>query len=321
MLVPEKEKIALFVCNDLIGLLLLNRIVPRIQEIGYEPVIFNTGTNRNRKFKIPTPEAVSFFNSTLLTKAVIPALERNPTTHAPNHTFRQVAALYGVQYQEIENVNDPDFVYGIAGDHQYRGGIAMRFLQVFDKEAINVFHEKGFLWNLHSGLLPDYKGLTTPFRAIANGEKAYGMTLHDLTCAIDEGDIILKGELPLSPLKPVLDLYLDTVPIGVEMVLKSLQSYKRNGFVVALPQQKPTTQTYYPNLTDREFREFMSKGVIYADPQKASEQITKLFSIAGTALQFDLLHALEKEMNEVSPKKWGFCQHNEPLSDLRLVVK
>lgn len=298
-----KEKVAVFVCNDLMGLLILNRIVPSMKEIGYEPVIFNTGANRNRQFKIPTPPMVAFFNAALPTQVIIPTLESQPATAAPNHTFRQLAELHGVEYREIENVNDPALIYEIAGDAQYRGGIAARFLQVFEKEAIGVFHEKGFLWNLHSGLLPNYKGLLTPFRAIANGEKTYGMTLHDLTCGIDEGDIILKGELPLNPSKPVLDLYLDTVPIGAEMVLKSLAAFKRDGIVPRMPQEPTSGKNYYTNPTEQEFRAFAGKGIVYADPQEAVERLAKLFTLEGSALRAKLRCELQDAVDRVSEPK------------------
>ena len=295
----SKQKIALFVCNDLMGLLLLNRVVPAMIEIGYEPVIFNTGTNRNRNFKIPTPPVVAFYNSTLLSQAVLPTLEAHPIDTAFNHSFKQLAKKYKIHYREITNVNDPAFIEEIAFDSELRGGVALRFLQVFEREAINVFHEKGFMWNLHSGLLPKYKGLLTPFRAIANEEKTYGMTLHDLACGIDKGDIIMKGELPLNPAKPVLDLYLDTLPIGVDMVLKSLKLFKVNGCVPRMPQENVTCQSYYTNPTELEFESFAKKGIVYARPVQSIMRLSSLFAGA----QNELYKNLEQKMSDVM---WAF---------------
>lgn len=297
-----KEKVAVFVCNDLMGLLILNRIVPSMKEIGYEPVVFNTGLNRNRDYKVPTPPVVAFFNAALPTEVIIPTLESQPVTKAPNYTFRQLADLHNVEYREIEDVNDPALINEIAGDEQYKGGIAARFLQVFEREIIGVFHEKGFLWNLHSGLLPYYKGLLTPYRAIMNGEKTYGMTIHDLTCGIDEGDIILKGELPLDRSKPVLDLYLDTVSIGADLILKGLATYKKDGIVPCLPQTGMPKQGYYTNPTSEEFRTFAANGIIYADPQNAVERLTDLFGFKDTALHASLQQRLQESINGILHK-------------------
>lgn len=290
---PAKEKVAIFVCDDLTGILILNRIMPDMKTMGYEPVIFNTGSNRNRQFKIPTPPMVSFFNAALPTQVIIPTLEAQSATAAPNYTYRQLVALHDLEYREIKNVNDPAFVNEIAADPEYRGAIAARFLQVFEKEAISVFHEKGFLWNLHSGLLPNYKGLLTPFRAIANGEKTYGLTLHDLTCGLDEGDIILQGELPLNPAKPVLDLYLDSVPTGADMILKSLAAFKRDGAVPLASQGQTPAKSYYTNPTEKEFRDFAAQGIVYAKPVEVIERITHLFTAEGTILRETLREKLQ----------------------------
>lgn len=295
---PAKEKVALFVCNDLTGLLIANGLVPGIKNIGYEPVIFNTGDNRNRQFKIPTPPVVSFFNATLLRDTIIPTLESQPITAAPNYTFRQLANIHGIEYREIRDVNDPAFIAEIAGDETMRGGLAERFLQVFGREAISMFHEKGFLWNLHSGLLEKYKGLLTPYRAIENGEKTYGMTLHDLTCGIDEGDIVAKGELPLDASKPVLDLYMDTVPVGVQMTLDRLAAFKKDGRVDLTPQGP--SRSYYTNPTAQEFARYASQGIYYSDGEASIERITGLFTQSSTLQQMRLKTALERDVGFAS---------------------
>jgi len=291
-----REKIAIFVCNDLLGILLTNRVVPAIKELDFEPIIFNTGLNRNRQFKIPTPPIVAFYNAILPTNVIIPALESQPIVNsAPNHTYRQLAALHGIEYREIENVNDSALVNEIVGG-DYRGGIAMRFLQVFEKEIISIFHERGFLWNLHSGLLPDYAGLLTPPRAIENGEKTYGLTLHDLTCGIDVGAIVEKGELPLDCKRPILDLYLDTLEMGAGMVLRNLAALKAREPLILTPQDN-TRRKYYPNPTSEEFARYASKGIIYAD-ESAIERIAGLFAHEGTLLNIQLKKNIQDALAE-----------------------
>lgn len=303
----SREKIALFVCNDLLGILLTNRVAPAIKEMGFDPVIFNTGLNRNRKFKIPTPPIVAFYNATLPTNVIIPTLESQPMViDAPNHTYRQLAQIHGIEYREIQNVNDPAFVNEIA-DGNYRGGIAMRFLQVMEQEIISVFHEKGFLWNLHSGLLPHYAGLLTPPRAIENGETIYGLTLHDLTCGIDVGDIIAKGELLLDPKRPILDLYLDTLETGVDMVLQSLAALKTHKPLLLMPQDQ-SKRVLYHNPTSEEFARYASKGIIYAD-DNAVDRIAGMFSQEGTflngKLKRNIQDALGQEAFAIQPQSIG----------------
>ena len=52
-------------------------------------------------------------------------------------------------------------------------------------------------FNIHPSLLPRYRGTTPYFWAMRNGEKTTGITIHDLTGALDRGDILLQNELPI----------------------------------------------------------------------------------------------------------------------------
>lgn len=296
MIGAEKGKIALFVCNDLMGILFANKVLPEIKNMGFDPVIINTGTNRNRQFKIPTPPIVAFYNATLPGQTLIPTLEDQPLDiTSPNHTYRQLSLLHNVEYVEVENINDPAFVSKIA-DENYHGGLAMRFLQLFEPELIGVFREKGFLWNLHSGLLPDYKGLLIPFRAIENGEKEYGLTLHELTGGIDQGAIIAKGVIPLDRTKPVLDLYLDAVPVGTELLLTSLNAVKEGQPIPAI-EQTAVAKSYYPNPTSQEFAKYAQNGICYADMDTATQRIAHLFANEGTLLHLRLKRKIEDAVN------------------------
>lgn len=297
-----EKKIAIFVCHDLTGLLVLNRILYGIKKMGFEPVIFNTGDNRNRKFKVPTPPVVSFFNSKLLRDVIIPVLERQSDLHQKNLSYKQLATIHNVEYREIADINDPAFVAEIASDDTYTGAIAIRFLQLFNSRIIDVFHQKGFFWNLHSGLLPDYKGLLTPFRAMDNGEKTWGMTLHDLTIGIDEGSVIQRCEMPLDPESPVLDLYISTVPLGAGMILENLALYKEDGKIILSPQAPQKTPRYFTNPTAAELREYMAKGIVYADPYFMVERLVKLFAVTGSSLAVELKRALLTAIsNKVAP--------------------
>lgn len=58
---------------------------------------------------------------------------------------------------------------------------------------------EGRLLNIHPSLLPAYKGLDTHARAIADGATVHGATVHFVTAGMDEGPIILQGEVPVEP--------------------------------------------------------------------------------------------------------------------------
>lgn len=53
-------------------------------------------------------------------------------------------------------------------------------------------HWHGRIINIHPSLLPDYKGLDTHARALADGRAEAGCTVHHVTPEMDSGDIIVQ---------------------------------------------------------------------------------------------------------------------------------
>lgn len=58
---------------------------------------------------------------------------------------------------------------------------------------------EGRMINIHPALLPAYKGLDTHARALADGAKEHGATVHFVTPEMDEGEIILQEAVPVLP--------------------------------------------------------------------------------------------------------------------------
>ncbi len=58
---------------------------------------------------------------------------------------------------------------------------------------------EGRMINIHPALLPAYKGLDTHARALADGAREHGATVHFVTPEMDEGEIILQEAVPVLP--------------------------------------------------------------------------------------------------------------------------
>jgi phosphoribosylglycinamide formyltransferase-1 len=56
---------------------------------------------------------------------------------------------------------------------------------------------QGRLLNIHPALLPAYRGLNTHERALADGVKIHGCTVHFVAKATDEGPIIAQAAVPV----------------------------------------------------------------------------------------------------------------------------
>ena len=57
----------------------------------------------------------------------------------------------------------------------------------------------GRMLNIHPSLLPEYKGLHNHARAIADGRKEAGCTVHFVTEELDGGPIIAQARVPILP--------------------------------------------------------------------------------------------------------------------------
>jgi len=51
--------------------------------------------------------------------------------------------------------------------------------------------------NIHPSLLPKYKGLNTHQRAIDNGDKEHGVSVHFVTPELDGGPVIIQSRVPV----------------------------------------------------------------------------------------------------------------------------
>ena len=70
------------------------------------------------------------------------------------------------------------------------------FMKILSINFVKKF--KGKIINIHPSLLPKYKGLNTHIRAIKNGEKFAGCTVHYITSKLDSGKIILQKKVKIS---------------------------------------------------------------------------------------------------------------------------
>ena len=69
------------------------------------------------------------------------------------------------------------------------------FMRILTPEFVDSF--AGKLLNIHPSLLPKYKGLNTHQRAIDNGDKEHGVSVHFVTPELDGGPVIIQSRVPV----------------------------------------------------------------------------------------------------------------------------
>jgi len=106
----------------------------------------------------------------------IPAIALDHTAHADRETFDARLA------DEIDR-HQPDLVV-LAG---YMRILSPAFIARYE----------GRLLNIHPSLLPMYPGLKTHERALAEGVKIHGCTVHFVTAQLDHGPIVIQAAVPV----------------------------------------------------------------------------------------------------------------------------
>jgi phosphoribosylglycinamide formyltransferase-1 len=71
------------------------------------------------------------------------------------------------------------------------------FMRVLGEAFVRRY--EGRLVNIHPSLLPLYPGLDTHARALADGVRVHGCTVHFVTPTVDTGPIIAQGVVPVLP--------------------------------------------------------------------------------------------------------------------------
>jgi len=289
-------KIMIFIGDGVIGHVTLNRLIPDMMNMGVEPVIVKTQSSTLEKANIPELKALSFLESALLSNVVEPFLEKSNQDNkaAPlNLPLPLLAQKYDLDVREISDVNSKEFIESVIADEEIIGGISTRSYPIFQKEIINVFNEKGFMWNLHTGLLPKYKGVFIPYHAIANGEQEYGWTLHEIVPDIDLGNIIATDTVPLDPNKPVLDTYLSMTDKGASMVMGALMHFKEKEFIPS-KNQITMLDSYYTFPTAQEMASFDEKQIRFAGD--IADTYAGLFTISGSLEETQLRQKINSEV-------------------------
>jgi phosphoribosylglycinamide formyltransferase-1 len=111
------------------------------------------------------------------------ARERGLTAIAFDHTEHPDRAAFDVLLADEIERHQPDLVV-LAG---YMRILSPAFIERFE----------GRLLNIHPSLLPMFPGLKTHERALEEGVKIHGCTVHFVTTQLDHGPIVIQAAVPV----------------------------------------------------------------------------------------------------------------------------
>jgi len=207
--------------------------------------------------------------------------------------IKQYALDSDLPILQPKTVNDPEFIESLK---QNRPDviIVVAFGQILSEIFLKI--PKQFCINLHSSLLPKYRGAAPIHRAILNGDTKSGITTMIMDKGMDTGDILLMQETPIHQTDTAQNLHDTLSEMGGALVLETLKRLEEN---TLLPVQQDHNQATYAAKLKKE------EGLIRWDQSATSlsNQVRGLTPWPGTytLLKNKRLRIIKVQIGEGSP--------------------
>ncbi len=153
-----------------------------------------------------------------------------------------------------KNINHKESVDKI---EKYQPDLLVSILgnQIFKKQIIDLA-PKGCI-NLHTALLPKYRGLMPTFWVMKNDEKYTGVSVFYVDKGIDSGPIVVQKKIIIGN-RTQEELINYTKKIGMESIVEAVDLIEKDK--VMLLENDASKRTYFSFPTKEDVQEFKNKG-------------------------------------------------------------
>jgi len=222
--------------HDIAGIFLLRRgnldkrtlrnIFKKIKKTGLKHVLvrfvevirIKLSFSLSKMFKNMRKENICFYDS------VEKLLVYNPCSHFRVNDLADTEVI-----KQIEELN-PDLIF------------VCTLSQILKNPLLNI--PKYGCVNIHTGLLPKYRGPASNFWVLHNEEAKTGITFHYLTEGVDSGDIIRQEELKIYPEDTEESLDVRLSELGAGLITGVIKDIEQG--TVKRGKQDETQATYFP---------------------------------------------------------------------------
>lgn len=201
---------------------------------------------------------------------------------------KQKAEKLGITVFQPKNLKDPAFI------NQITNLQADLFLVVaFRMLPKEVWHipRKGCV-NLHTSLLPNYRGAAPINWVIINGEVQTGISTFFINENIDQGNIIMQKRIELNQKTTAAELHNIMMKKGLDLVLKSILNIKKGSV---------KTKTQQITLNDKRAPK-IKRDLLKIDWRKSANEIHNLIRGLSPCLEDD---SLLKDV-AICPSAWFY---------------
>jgi methionyl-tRNA formyltransferase len=173
-----------------------------------------------------------------------------------NPSVKKVLKLYKVPITELEKSINNSQSIGIIQAYHPDLIISILGNEIFKSEILSL--PKYGCINLHSSLLPNYRGVMPSFWVLLNRERYTGVSVFRMDEGIDSGPIIAQKKITISLKTTQKDLIIQTKEIGMELIIESVEKIKSGKIdYIENPIDKGT---YFSFPTKSDVHQFLKQG-------------------------------------------------------------
>lgn len=219
---------------------------------------------------------LGFIEQDLFNEVVFPLVEHSPQMNGRFVGFGELQRRFGVPVQTLTSLKDPEQLQQLR-DTGADLFVSIRFGLILGAEALAI-PPRGVL-NLHSGLLPQYRGVLATLQALLHGDKEIGCTLHWIDSpGIDVGAIIETARTPVDKEHSLLWHVLSLYRPGTRLILDAIRRLEGGETVIGTPQD-PSAGAYYSFPTEEDLLRFTALGWRLFDREDVRELLEYFGSV------------------------------------------
>ncbi|MBC8283189.1 MAG: methionyl-tRNA formyltransferase [Nitrospinae bacterium] len=199
------------------------------------------------EFALPTLEKIYNSSHSILSVVTQPDRRKGRGQKQIASPIKKFSTENNIPVFQPESVNTEEFIK-LLSENRPDYIIVVAFGQILREDLLKV--PKQFCINLHSSLLPKYRGAAPINRAILNGDILSGVTTMIMDKGMDTGDILLTQETPIEPSDDAKSLHDKLSESGGELVIETLSRLDKNN-LFPVPQNSDLA-SYAPKLKKEE---------------------------------------------------------------------
>jgi len=250
----------LFLSNkDLASNFALNRLLPNVSKTNEVHLWLSAKVGKNN---LPPKQlkSLKFFEQDLFNEVISPLIANSKSTYS---AFDNFTCFLSSELREVNQINAPEAIEMLR-ELSPDLIVSIRYGGILKETVINI--PKDGVLNLHSGILPKYKGVMATFWALKNNDFEVGTTLHTIeNRSIDTGHIIKISKMQSRATKSYLWHVLELYKQGTLDILTAIESIEKGESLHSQPQGESDLYFTFPNQI--ECNEFEDSGFTIVDEQ------------------------------------------------------